>query len=63
MSGLFPALVIKYMSTSTHAHIFQLDPRLSINRVIVSDCSIREHPKGAIIGTCDICDTDYNIDD
>ena len=24
--------------------------------------SIREHPKGAIIGTCDIWDTDYNAD-
>ena len=24
--------------------------------------SIREHPKGAIIGTCDIWDTDYNTD-
>ena len=26
------------------------------------DCSIREHPKGAIIGICDIWDTDYNTD-
>ena len=24
--------------------------------------SIREHPKGAIIGICDIWDTDYNTD-
>ena len=23
---------------------------------------LREHPKGAIIGTCDIWDTDYNTD-
>ena len=29
---------------------------------IDNDKYIREHPKGASIGTCDIWDTDYNTD-
>ena len=33
-----------------------------MTKKIDKDKYIREHPKGAIIGTCDIWDTDYNTD-
>ena len=38
------------------------NPSITLHLLTFQFISIREHPKGAIIGTCDIWDTDYNTD-
>ena len=43
-------------------HLFRVMRRHDMTKKNYKDKYIREHPKGAIIGTCDIWDTDYNSD-